>query len=387
MTATTEPRKPLWHRILRQGGTLVFTLLVVGLAIGLVILGQGILSGRASEVTPPQATTPMQVATARLTLEEGYRIDRHFPGQIQAAQRTTMAFEQGGTVAYLAVDEGDSVAPGTVVARLDTRLIEAEQSRLTATRRALEAQAELARRTTDRQTELRDRGFASTQAVDNVALRLAELEARIAEIDASLVSVDLQLEKSELRAPFAATIATRQVDTGGAVGAGQPIVSLVETGGQQFRVGLTPEMANTLTEVTEFQAFFDGKSYPLALASVLPELDSATRTRTVLLNFTGSDLPPLRDTGTLVLNQNVRERGTWVPLSALQDAPRGLWQLMTVPATGDTAQVSIEAVEVLFSDGARAYVRGTFQDGTRYITDGPHRVVTGQTVRLMAEAR
>ncbi|MEM9639163.1 MAG: HlyD family efflux transporter periplasmic adaptor subunit, partial [Pseudomonadota bacterium] len=238
----------------------------------------------------------------------------------------------------------------------------------------------------DRQTELRDRGFASAQAVDNVALQLAELEARIAEIDASLVSITLQLEKSELRAPFDATVSTRMVDTGGAVGAGQAILSLVETGGNQFRVGLTPDIVDALAETADFEALFDGKRYPLALASVLPELDSATRTRTVLLNFTGDDLPPLRDTGALVLHQQVAEKGAWVPLSALQDAPRGLWRLMTVPDTAEKTQVGSEAVEVLFSDGARAYVRGSFENGARFITDGPHRVVTGQTVRLAGEA-
>ena len=386
MTVTTAPQKPLWRRILRQGVTLVFTLLMIGLAIGLMVLGQNVLADRAADVTPPDATTPMQVTTARLQLEDGYSVARHFPGQIEAGQRTTMAFEQGGTVAFLAVDEGDRVAPGTLIARLDTRLVEAEKTRLEAARRALEAQAELARRTTDRQTELRDRGFASAQAVDNVALQLAELEARIAEIDASLVSITLQLEKSELRAPFDATVSTRMVDTGGAVGAGQAILSLVETGGNQFRVGLTPDIVDALAETADFEALFDGKRYPLALASVLPELDSATRTRTVLLNFTGDDLPPLRDTGALVLHQEVAEKGAWVPLSALQDAPRGLWRLMTVPETAEKTQVGSEAVEVLFSDGARAYVRGSFENGARFITDGPHRVVTGQTVRLAEEA-
>lgn len=366
--------------------TLVFTLLLIGLAIGLIIVGQTVLAQRAADVATPAATTPIQVATARLTLEDGYSVARRFPGQIEAAQRTTMAFEQGGTLALLAADEGDRVAPGTLVARLDTRLVEAEQLRLNATRRALEAQAELARRTTGRQSELRDRGFASNQALDNAALRLAELEARIAEIDASLVSVALQLEKSELRAPFEATIATRLVDTGGTVGAGQAILSLVESGGHQFRVGLTPDMVPALSDGTALGARFGDESYPLALASVLPELDSATRTRTVLLDFTGADLPPLRETGTLLLNQQVTERGAWVPLSALQDAPRGLWRLMTLPGSSDTAEVRNEAVEVLFSDGANAYVRGTFKAGTRFITDGPHRVVTGQTVQASGEA-
>ncbi|MBW4708134.1 efflux RND transporter periplasmic adaptor subunit [Roseobacter sp. YSTF-M11] len=378
--------KPLWQRLIRQWLTLVFTLFMIGIAIGLMILGQSVLAERAAAVTPPQAAPAMHVQTDRLVLSEGYEVPRRFPGQIEAAQHTVMAFEQGGTIAHLAVDEGDRMTAGTVIARLDTRLIDADRTRLMAARRALEAQAELAKRTTRRQTELSERGFASLQAVDNVALRLAELEARIAEIDASLVSVDLQLEKSELRAPFDAMVSTRMVDTGSAVGSGQPVFSLVQASGQQFRVGLTPDALAALTSTNDVAAIFGNKRYPLRLNAVLPELDSATRTRTVLLDFVGSELPPLRDTGALVLTQMVTERGAWVPLAALQDAPRGLWRLMTVTDDGGQTQVQAEAVEVLFSDAERAYVRGTFREGMRYITDGPHRVVSGQTVSLLQEA-
>ncbi|WP_222869507.1 Multidrug resistance protein MdtA [Roseobacter fucihabitans] len=382
--STTALSKPDLNLIVRQAGTRVFTLLLIGVAIGLVIVAQSHLAARAQAVTAPDATAPMAVLTAPLTLEDGYQVMRRFPGQIEASQRTNMAFEQGGTVAQLAVDEGDTVSAGALIARLDTRMIEAEQTRLGAVRRALEAQAELARRTTDRQTELRERGFASRQAVDNIALRLIELEARIAEIDASLISIALQLEKSELRAPFPATVSTRLVDTGGAVGAGQPILSLVQTHGQQFRVGLAPGVVDTLERSAAFEAVFAGTAYPLEFHAILPELDNATRTRTVLFNFTGDGLPPLRDIGTLALHQQVKERGAWVPLSALQDAPRGLWRLMIVPKGASTVQS--EAVEILFSDGERAFVRGTFAPGTRYITDGPHRVVKGQSVRVIDAA-
>ncbi|WP_299967127.1 efflux RND transporter periplasmic adaptor subunit [uncultured Roseobacter sp.] len=389
MTASSHTARSRLRSIIGQLGRLVLTLLVIALAIGLLVLGRGILGERAAAVEAPPATAPLEVAIARLQLQDHRSVTRRFPGQIEAAQRTTMAFEAGGTVAEMAVDEGSSVATGALIARLDTRLLEAEKTRLTANRRALEAQAELARRTTARQTELQERGFASNQAVDNVALQLTELEARIAEIDASRVAVDLQLEKSELRAPFAATIASRAVDTGSAVSPSQAIVSLVEAGPPQFRVGLSQDIIASLDADTVYTAQFGDRSFDVRLAAILPELDPTTRTRTLLLDFQTGELPPLRETGMLVLEQRIAERGAWVPLSALQDAPRGLWRLLTVPdgeAEAEAVEVGSEAVEVLFSDGARAFVRGTFEDSALYITDGPHRVVIGQTVRPV-EAR
>jgi hypothetical protein len=49
------------------------------------------------------------------------------------------------------------------------------------------------------------------------------------------------------------------------------------------------------------------------------------------------------------------------------------------------ATIATEAVEVLRLDGERAFVRGSFADGARYLADGTHRVVPGETV-LLAEA-
>jgi hypothetical protein len=49
------------------------------------------------------------------------------------------------------------------------------------------------------------------------------------------------------------------------------------------------------------------------------------------------------------------------------------------------ATIATEAVEVLRLDGERAFVRGSFEDGARYIAGGTHRVVPGETV-LLAEA-
>ncbi|MGC3937653.1 efflux RND transporter periplasmic adaptor subunit [Roseobacter sp. EG26] len=377
--------KPLWRRILRKWVTFVCTVLIIGAAIGLVILGQTILADRAAAVIPPAAAPAIRVQTSRLIMSDSYDVLRRFPGQIEAAQQTEMAFEQGGTVALLAAEEGDEIAAGTMIARLDTRLIEAEKTRLIAARRALEAQAELARRTTKRQTELSEKGFASTQTVDNVALRLVELQARIAEVDASLVSVGLQLEKSELRAPFDALVSARMIDTGSALQSGQPVLSLVESSGHQFRVGLSPDALDALLDSPNAQVVFDEAIYDVQLNAVLPELDPATRTHMVLLDFSADVLPPLRDTGVLLLKQTVHQAGAWVPLAALQDAPRGLWRLLTVSETDGSAFVQSESIEILFSDAERAYVRGTFSKGSRYVADGPHRVVPGQKVTLLQE--
>ena len=48
----------------------------------------------------------------------------------------------------------------------------------------------------------------------------------------------------------------------------------------------------------------------------------------------------------------------------------------------DEDRVRSAAVEVVYSDADRAYVRGSFQNGTQLIKEGPHRVAPGQSVRV-----
>ncbi|MEL7465980.1 MAG: efflux RND transporter periplasmic adaptor subunit [Pseudomonadota bacterium] len=360
--------------------TIAATCAIVGVAAGVVVFGRGVLADRAAAVGKPEAAPIVTVAVAPLRFEDGYETDRRFPGQVQAGQRTVMAFEAAGEVAEIMVDEGDRVEAGAPVARLDTRLLEAERDRLIASRAAMEAQAELARRTTDRREALRDRGHASSQALDDITLQLAEATARIAEIDAAIAAIDVRIDKAVLTAPFDAYVAERMIDTGAMASPGAPVASLVEAEARRFRVGLSPEVAADLSADRIYEARFAGRLYPVALSAVLPELDPATRTRVAMFDFFPGDAPALRATGELTLPTTRSATGAWAPVSALRDGPQGLWLLTTVRQTEDGDIAAVEAVEVVHAETERVFVRGTFRDGDLVIVDGAHRIAPGQMV-------
>lgn len=365
---------------LRRTGRLAVTVSVIALAVALVGAGRSVLAQRAALAAPPAAVAPQAVTVARFTLEDGFTVARAFTGQIEPAQRTAAAFEFGGTVAAVLVDEGDAVAVGAPLARLDTRLLDAERERLLAARTAAQAQAELAARTTERQTALQARGVASPQALDAASLGAAELTARIAEIDASLRALAIRLEKATLTAPFAGRVAARHLDLGASAEPGRPVLTLVETAAPLFRVGLPPEAVAAIPADGLVTIRADGHLLAGRLRGVLPELDAATRTRTALFAVEGPAMPAWRSVGTVTLSGLVATRGGWVPLSALEAGPRGLWRLLTVVARDGETVVGAEAVEILHATAERAFVRGTVADGARIIADGVHRVVPGQPV-------
>ena len=382
-TAKANAPLPLGKRLLRGIVRLGGTLAVLGLAAVAVMMISGAIAQRAASAPTPEAAPVLPVKSQVLTRQSHYSVDRRFPGQVEAARSADLSFEEGGTIDAIDVDEGAMVAAGAPIARLDTRLMEAERKQLAAARRALGAEAELARRTTERREQLKGSGFASAQALDEASLGLDRITARIAEIDAGLARLDVRLEKAVIRAPFSGRIATRHVDEGVIVAGGHPVLSLLEGTAPRFRVGIDPALADQLTATERLTVTVDGKDHAAVLGALRADLDPVSRTRTALLTLPEAG-PVYGQTGQLTLTQRIAEPGFVIPVAALREGVRGLWTVLTLAQAEDGLyEVGVEAVEIIHADEKAAYVRGTLQDGARIISGGTHRVTPGQMVRVV----
>lgn len=373
------------ERTMRLGRGARRLAITLGVAVGAVTVGMqghGLLADRAAAVAAPPAAPLTAVAVERIAMEAAHEVERRFSGQFEPRQETPLAFEQPGTVVEVAVREGDRVEAGDVLARLDTRLLAAERARLAASRDGMRAQAELARRIDERQAELRRSGHVAAQRTDDSSLTLARLEAGIAEVEAGLAAVDVRLSKALLVAPYAGKVGTRSMDAGAVATTGAPVLTILEDGPARFRAGIDPALAARLRPGARVEIATGGAVLDARLAHLAPGLDPATRARTAFFEVEGT-LPPARSTGEVALTDRVAEPGAWVPLAALRQGPRGTWTLLTV-ADG---VVGVEAAEIVHLAEGRAFVRGTFEDGTPYIPGGAHRVVPGEAVAVLPSER
>ncbi|MEL6508336.1 MAG: efflux RND transporter periplasmic adaptor subunit [Pseudomonadota bacterium] len=372
-----EDKKPsVMRRIARRVGIILGTVAVVGLAGLGIVAGSDFLAARA-EATPPAAgaaATP--VAVTPLRIENSYRVPRQFVGQIEAASTSVLSFELGGRVTQVAVEEGDTVSAGQEIARLDTALLEAEKTRLQASRAATQAQLTFAKTRVARAEQLRGQGFSSQETLDETTATRDELTSRIAEIDAALETVTINLEKSVLYAPFAGRIGAHNIDGGETLAAGQAVVTLIETSAPQVRIGLPLSFTKDMLDGAEIA--IAGARYPADFIQFRPDIDPVTRTRTALFTLATTDAPTFGQTATLFVQTVIEARGAWVPLDALQEGSGSAWTVLVV----EDDIVRTAAVELLHAEATRAYVRGTFEDGAQLIATGAHRVVPGQSVQL-----
>ncbi|CAJ1391386.1 unnamed protein product [Effrenium voratum] len=138
--------------LLATAATIALTGVFFAASGAAIIGGSRAIADRAEAVEVPAPAPRITVPVMTVERQNGFEVDRRFAGQVEATQETGIAFETGGTVTEILVDEGDVVAAGEALARLDTRLLIAERNRLLASRRALDAQRELARLTATRST-------------------------------------------------------------------------------------------------------------------------------------------------------------------------------------------------------------------------------------------
>ena len=356
--------------------------LVALLFVGLMGAGTTVLYLRAAAEAGPQRPLPTPVETLTVEMQDSYQETSRYVGRLEPARQTALAFERGGLVTSVFKDEGDRVVAGETIAKLDTAQLEATRDQLEAQERELKARRRLATLTLDRQSKLQKKGWSPEQRLDEAEASLGELTAGIDRVNAQISSIDIDIAKSNITAPFNGIVSIRSIDEGAVVAAGTPLLTVLEADRLQARIGLPPEIAVKLdpsrtykleTRVGELEARIDAKR---------PDLQAGTRTVTVLFEVSGESKVPFGEIVTLALDTRIKTRGTWVPLAALNEGHRGLWNVLTVVTRDGQQLAQNETVEILHIEAESAYVRGTFQPGAKIVAGGTNRVVTGQRVAL-----
>lgn len=417
---------------------LCIAMLVLLSGIGVWLSDRPWQSKASNEVQKTDLANIATVETIAVKPVDSYQETRVYTGAIAPRRTSELGFEQSGQIERILVEEGDRVGTGSPLAYLDSQQLEISRRELQATRsqavaklremlagsraetiaagraavRDAKEQLELVRKKSQRRKVLYAEGAISREQLDETVSEQTILQARlhraqsqldellagtrpeeiaaqkslIEQYDASLAKIQLQLEKNILRAPFAATISRRLADEGTVVTNSQPILRLVENKAPEARIGV-PASAIARIPLGSYKKLTIGqKTYRAKVSSILPELESKTRTQTVVLTLdesVGREISP-GQVARLELAQSIDVSGYWLPTTALVRGVRGLWSCYVLGTSkqNDTFRVERRDVEVLHTESDRVLVRGTLQAGDRVITSGTHRLVSEQLVQL-----
>jgi RND family efflux transporter MFP subunit len=379
MTDASSPARP--PRDVRPGP--VKGLLFLGLMAGIVAVGALLAlsqRGEAGTTVAVNAPAPMPVTVESFVFAEELLLEESFTGLAQARRSAELGFERGGRLASLSVDVGTRVRAGQPLARLDTRAIAAQIESARAGLAEAQAARALAEASAQRVRELAARDLAPRQRLDEAEAAVAQASARIDAAQAGVDLLQVQLALSTITAPFDGVITARLQDEGAIAAPGVPLLRLVEDGVVDVTLGLPGDLAATLQAGEVLNVTGPTGLVEMRVRGLTGVVDASRRTTEIVLERTGG--APLRPGEVVRLSRSrpVSERGGWVPISALAEASRGLWSLYVLEAEGDGLVVRPRGVEIVHTDGQRAYVRGPVAAGDRYVTQGLQRLVPGMRV-------
>ncbi|ANC72042.1 efflux RND transporter periplasmic adaptor subunit [Deinococcus radiodurans] len=368
---------------------------------------------------PKTTTLSVQTVTARagtLTAQ------RSASATIQAERDSQVATQSSGAVQSIPVSQGEAVAKGDVLVKLDdtaqqqaldnARLQQRQaQISLDQTRQSTSqgtgalqasvtsAQAALAQAEQNAQSAEKLYGLGGISLADVQAARsqLAQAQAQLAQarntleqngrsagnsvplaqvqLDTARTAVrqaEQNLSRTAVRAPFAGTVADVLTEVGEFAGQGTPVIRLVDPGSVRARVGVPTADAAALTEGVKFNLSYGGKSY---VATVVDSSGIAGKDRLVPITATieGGNALPVGAAARASYRATLGS-GLLIPASALQ--VEGGENAVYVARSGKAER---EVVQVVAESGNRVVVSG-LQDGDAVISPLPAGVQDGAKV-------
>ncbi|MDD2744802.1 MAG: efflux RND transporter periplasmic adaptor subunit [Rhodocyclaceae bacterium] len=387
-------KKPILTRKQAIGGAVL--LLVVGIAI-MVLRGGG-----------PGA---VQVSAAKVVRGD-LKPTLFGIGVVEAQRNILVGPTVAGRVAKVYVEQGAQVEAGTLLAEMDPidlneRLSASRQATLRAkssiaASQALAQEAESRKATADanakRYASLRERGFISIEAERNkghearaagAALQASQANIGVSSADAARLSseaaaLEKQLANTQLIAPVAGLVITRDLEPGSTAVAGQAVVRLAEKDSLWLRVridqGRSAGLAIGLPASIKLRSR-PGESFSGKLARIEQLSDAVTEERLVMVAF---DQPPvgltLNEMAEVTLTLPARSNALTLPPAALvrQNGQTGVFTVEDGRARFVTVNVGIRTengVEIL----------NGIAEGAQVVTQKAKPLVDGDRLRISSD--
>lgn len=231
------------------------------------------------------------------------------PGKIKASLDVNIAFKVSGTIAKMAVNSGDRVRRGQLLAEMDPKDYQIQLA-------ATEAEFKQVKGEADRIIALYERGSVTANDYDKAVYGLQQITAKY---DAHQKALD----DTRIYAPFDGYIQKRLFQPNETVAAGYPVLSMINTGNLEVEVNISSSDFLLRESFTDYRCVVDvlGKqSFPLDLIAINQKAN-LNQLYTMRLGFkgnTGAHSPtPGMTTMVSILYQVGEGNKVTVPLSAL----------------------------------------------------------------------
>jgi RND family efflux transporter MFP subunit len=359
-----------WGSAATVFGRLVFTAFVTVLPAGC----------RSEEQAPPAEVRPVRVVTIG---ERDAGVPVVLTGTIKAQDEAALAFRLSGRMTERAVNLGDRVKAGQLVARLDPQ--NERNNLLVADANLAAAQGRLAYARGDlkRHESLVPHGAGTVAELDRAREQFASARAQVDAAQAQLRFAKDQVGFTDLTTDADGVVTAVGAEPGEVVSAGKMIVQIARQAGRDAVFDVPAQVIRSApsdAEVTVRLADAPGVTAKGRVREVAPQADPVTRTFEVKVGLT--DPPPAMLLGATVQGQ-IAIGSTAVidiPVTALTTSNQEPAVWVVDPST---STVSLRPITVLRYEPDAVIVSKGLAPGDVVVTAGVQALYPGEKVRLL----
>jgi membrane fusion protein, multidrug efflux system len=333
---------------------------------------------------PEPAPEPIRAVRTMTVAADGAGATLEYAADVRARVESRLGFRVGGKLLERAVDVGQRVSAGQVLARLDSADLKLGQESAAAATRAAQTTYDLAAAEFKRYKELRDQDFIGALELDR---REATLKAQRAQLDQALAQAKVQGNQAGyavLQANASGVVTAVDAEVGAVLSAGAPVVRLALDGARDavFFVpeDYVPKVRALMGKsgAVKVRPWGSSTTFPATVREVAAAADPATRTFQVKADTTGATLQ-LGQTVAVVIDLPRQQGVTLLPLAAVmqQQGQSAVWLVDKGSMT-----VKSQPVTILSADGNSLVVSAGLSPGQTVVTAGVHVLTPGQKVKL-----
>ncbi|WP_051443528.1 efflux RND transporter periplasmic adaptor subunit [Curvibacter gracilis] len=379
-TFRLNPRAKAWAGLM----------LVAALGAGQAVQAESGSPGPASTPSKPAkpAGPPVQVSTTRV-VQEAVPIVQSGTGNVVALATVTVKARVDGQLESVQFTEGQDVKAGQSLARIDSRVYEAQLNQALAQKAKDQASLGNAEMDLRRYTELIKDDATTQQTLDTQGALVKQLQAALLTDEAQISLARVQLDYTRITAPISGRIGARLIDPGNIVHAadvgGLVVINQIDPIGLQFTLpetafqALNQAMRNSRKPL-KVQALDRVSQQVLAegeLALLNNQIDPGSGTITLKARFANGShklWPGQSLNARITLGES--SASLTVPNAAIQRSQNGLF--VYVVGADDIAH--LQPVVAGQSDRQKTVIETGLSAGDRVVVDGQYRLTPGARV-------
>lgn len=340
-------------------------LAIVSCALWLSACGQDSATGTADKKRTERPAHAVEIITVS---QQPMRIKRTLTGTLEAPRTVHVYSERAGRILKLPFYEGDRVAAGTELVRLDDALIRAELAMAVASRKQTEVTLKRLQNLVPKKLATEDELTRARTALD--LTRAAESLQRT------------QLSHTVIKAPFAGVISARLKELGDVVPLNEHILTVFDPTLITVAVRVPEQLISQVVVGDAVNVRIDSlgdQTFPGDILRVHPVVDPATRQGTVEVRL--QPVPKGTRPGQLcrVTVETPEMPRRTIPLNALQYDPQGAY----VYRLDEKSKAQRVSVRSGLQFGERVEILEGLADGDRVVSKGFLGLRAGKKVRVV----